>query len=589
MRYQLIGIVLVFVGTCKTAPSKTVDDGLSCYVSRGSENLEDLNRNKDNPENSKFCRSKKSACFAYTGFGAGETYPFDPNHGTVNEATNVANETYRFFNTYNETTYNETELNDDGETVCEGHGLSQTECEAIGCCHFDDNPVGCYSSVGQNQCFKTTTHIDDTNVCKEWQFACSSAKEGSGCITQRYLCDGDDDCQDGSDERLDYCQARWSTEEYGRFGCLGEEFRSQQPLGDFFETFYNYRNEFTDQFFSKGKGKINVALSGSQLTAMVSTNFLAAMRNVLQRDPLDVKADLFIKIEDITIKLKLTGDFGAAYNAFLILNDRPWYRLSFDTVLDAFDGSFGIVEQSIIGDLGAMYKKVSPFAKWIYTTLSQSRREPVWTTYRGDKINAEVMLKLDVGADNTADVNFKGEVTEAFRAFVSKGYFSSLNGNVEFCEEEQKCKRLVVCGTDNCNSFEPTEWKASLLARPCPAGKWKNGIGGCQDCQCSKSGSTSNECNQETGQCNCKPGLINKKCDKCPPKSIRYVKNDIETPRDLNENQEDCLFCVSQDIESDRPEWLNQFDYDEGCFSCLSIQECKTFEQKGCPAACLNY
>ena len=112
---------------------------------------------------------------------------------------------------------------------------------------------------------------------------------------------------------------------------------------------------------------------------------------------------------------------------------------------------------------------------------------------------------------------------------------------------------------------------------------------GCQDCQCSTSGSTSNECNQETGQCNCKPGLIGKKCDKCPPKSIRYVKNDIETPRDFNENQEDCLFCVSQDIESDRPEWLNQFDYDEGCFSCLSIQECKTFEQKECPAACHNY
>ena len=40
---------------------------------------------------------------SYIGFGAGEPYPFDPNHGIVNETTNVANETYRFFNTYNDT------------------------------------------------------------------------------------------------------------------------------------------------------------------------------------------------------------------------------------------------------------------------------------------------------------------------------------------------------------------------------------------------------------------------------------------------------------------------------------------------------
>ena len=40
-----------------------------------------------------------------------------------------------------------------------------------------------------------------------------------------------------------------------------------------------------------------------------------------------------------------------------------------DEVLDALDGSFGIIEQSISGDLGAMYKKVSPFAKWIYEVI----------------------------------------------------------------------------------------------------------------------------------------------------------------------------------------------------------------------------
>ena len=88
------------------------------------------------------------------------------------------------------------------------------------------------------------------------------------------------------------------------------------------------------------------------------------------------------------------------------------------------------------------------------------------------------MLKAEIGFDNAVDVKFQGELSEAFRAFMTNGMFSSLNGNVEFCEEEHKCKRLMVCRTDNCNTFEPTEWKASLLARPCPAGKWKNGIGG---------------------------------------------------------------------------------------------------------------
>ena len=81
--------------------------------------------------------------------------------------------------------------------------------------------------------------------------------------------------------------------------------------------------------------------------------------------------------------MKLTGDFASAYNAFekFTRKDRPYWRLSFDEVLDALDGSFGIIEQSIIGDLGAMYKKVSPFAKWIYKTL-ENRRTADWTSFR---------------------------------------------------------------------------------------------------------------------------------------------------------------------------------------------------------------
>ena len=88
------------------------------------------------------------------------------------------------------------------------------------------------------------------------------------------------------------------------------------------------------------------------------------------------------------------------------------------------------------------------------------------------------MLKVDGGPDNTADVTLEGEVTEAFAAFMNQGFFAALSGNIEFCGDEYKCKRLMICGTDKCNTFDSGEWKASLLERPCPAGKWKNGLGG---------------------------------------------------------------------------------------------------------------
>jgi len=50
-----------------------------------------------------------------------------------------------------------------GEMVCEGHGLNREQCQAIGCCQYDDN--SCYSAVGQNQCFGTNHyHFGDTHI-----------------------------------------------------------------------------------------------------------------------------------------------------------------------------------------------------------------------------------------------------------------------------------------------------------------------------------------------------------------------------------------------------------------------------------------
>ena len=47
-------------------------------------------------------------------------------------------------------------------------------------------------------------HID--HQCKPTQFACSSfGSVSNACVLNSFLCDGDDDCQNGSDEQLEFC------------------------------------------------------------------------------------------------------------------------------------------------------------------------------------------------------------------------------------------------------------------------------------------------------------------------------------------------------------------------------------------------
>lgn len=39
--------------------------------------------------------------------------------------------------------------------------------------------------------------------------------------------------------------------------------------------------------------------------------------------------------------------------------------------------------------------------------------------------------------------------------------------------------------------------------------------GKCSDCKCDPDGIVSNECDELTGQCNCKPGITGRRCDRC--------------------------------------------------------------------------
>ena len=76
--------------------------------------------------------------------------------------------------------------------------------------------------------------------------------------------------------------------------------------------------------------------------------------------------------------------------------------------------------------------------------------------FRGEKIKVDFKLKLNVGAENSADIKLNGEATKAAKEFFTNGYLAALNGKMEFCDDEE-CNRMKICGTDLCNTFEPNK------------------------------------------------------------------------------------------------------------------------------------
>ena len=87
--------------------------------------------------------------------------------------------------------------------------------------------------------------------------------------------------------------------------------------------------------------------------------------------------------------MRLEGDYTNTYKAFekLFSSFRSYrnYRSDLFEVLDAFDGTIDIVEQSIIGNVKGAYKKVKSLAKWMFVNIENQfgRRgeDREWTTY----------------------------------------------------------------------------------------------------------------------------------------------------------------------------------------------------------------
>ncbi|GAU97955.1 hypothetical protein RvY_09170 [Ramazzottius varieornatus] len=75
------------------------------------------------------------------------------------------------------------------------------------------------------------------------------------------------------------------------------------------------------------------------------------------------------------------------------------------------------------------------------------------------------------------------------------------------CDEEtNQCKCKPGVGGPRCDRCQPGMWG---LNKSAPALK------GCTPCSCSKFGSVRPDCEQMTGRCVCKPGIVGMKCDTC--------------------------------------------------------------------------
>ena len=89
--------------------------------------------------------------------------------------------------------------------------------------------------------------------------------------------------------------------------------------------------------------------------------------------------------------MRLEGDYTNTYKAFEklfsgnIFRNYRNYRSDLFEILDDFDGTIDIVEQSIIGNVKGAYKKVKSFAKWMFVNIENQfgRRaeDREWTTY----------------------------------------------------------------------------------------------------------------------------------------------------------------------------------------------------------------
>lgn len=75
------------------------------------------------------------------------------------------------------------------------------------------------------------------------------------------------------------------------------------------------------------------------------------------------------------------------------------------------------------------------------------------------------------------------------------------------CQPEGQCNCRPGVGGKRCDRCEPGFWAMHKLSQ---------GTSGCLPCECNALGSVREDCEQQSGRCACRPGTNGMKCDQCP-------------------------------------------------------------------------
>lgn len=91
----------------------------------------------------------------------------------------------------------------------------------------------------------------------------------------------------------------------------------------------------------------------------------------------------------------------------------------------------------------------------------------------------------------------------------------------------RSCQQDAVSGIFRCVCKEGYK---GHRCEQCSLGYYRNPVtGGCDSCNCDIYGRASDECDQVTGQCNCKPGFNGTDCSKC--EAYRHVLDNQQCRR----------------------------------------------------------